>query len=478
MNGRVLSRVLSVASECVPLVKTGGLADVVGALPGALAGLGWEMRVLMPAYRGLRGGMAGWPEVFAEEGLFGGPGRVLAGAVDGVSVLLLDAPHLFDRAGGPYAGPGGDWHDNPQRFAALSWVAARIARLGLRDGWVPQVVHAHDWQAGFAPAYMAYGKVAVPSVLTVHNIAFQGWAPAAMLGDLRLPVTEFHPRGLEYYGSLSALKAGLITANAITTVSPSYACELMRPEFGMGLEGVIASRADRVSGILNGVDAGVWSPEAEPVPFSAKKMKGKALNRAALCAEFGLDVPGPLAIVVSRLTDQKGIDLIPAVLPEFIAGGGGLLVLGSGDTALEVAMLEQAARYPGRVAVRIGYDEALSHRMFAGADAVLVPSRFEPCGLTQMYGLRYGTLPVVAAVGGLADTVITANPAGIAAGVATGITFQPTDALAFGQALRRLLALHADAALWTKLQRNAMAQPVGWEASAAAYAALYESLTR
>ena len=479
MGKELRGRVLSVASEAVPLLKTGGLADVVGALPGALAAVGWQMRVLMPAYRGLRARIADWPVVMSDADLFGGPAVVRAGAVGGVGMLLLDAPHLFDRDGGPYAGPGGDWGDNPQRFAALSWIAARIAREGLAEGWRPEVLHCHDWQAGLAPAYLAYGGARdVGSVMTIHNIAFQGWAEASQLGALRLPQAEFHAGALEYFGGLSALKAGLITADAITTVSPSYAAELVRPAFGMGLEGVIAARAGQVSGILNGVDEAVWSPEVEPLPYSRRRLKGKAANRAALCAEFGLEVPGPLAIVVSRMSDQKGIDLIAAVLPDFIEGGGGLVVLGSGDPGLEAMMRTLAARHPGRVAVQIGYDEALSHRMFAGGDAVLVPSRFEPCGLTQMYGLRYGTLPVVAAVGGLADTVITANPAAMAAGVATGITFQPTDAVAFGQALRHLLTLHADPALWGRVQRNAMRQPVGWQASAAAYAALYESLRR
>ena len=479
MGKELRGRVLSVASEAVPLLKTGGLADVVGALPGALAAVGWQMRVLLPAYRGLRARIADWPVVMSDADLFGGPAAVRAGAVGGVGMLLLDAPHLYDRDGGPYAGPGGDWGDNPQRFAALSWIAARIAREGLADGWRPEVLHCHDWQAGLAPAYLAYGGARdVGSVITIHNIAFQGWAEASQLAALRLPQAEFHAGALEYFGGLSALKAGLITADAITTVSPTYATELVRPEFGMGLEGVIAARAGRVSGILNGVDEAVWSPEIEPLPYSRRRLKGKAANRAALCAEFGLEVPGPLAIVVSRMSDQKGIDLIAAVLPDFIEGGGGLVVLGSGDPGLEAMMRTLAARHPGRVAVRIGYDEALSHRMFAGGDAVLVPSRFEPCGLTQMYGLRYGTLPVVAAVGGLADTVITANPAAMAAGVATGITFQPTDAVAFGQALRHLLTLHADPALWGRVQRNAMRQPVGWQASAAAYAALYESLRR
>jgi len=469
-------RVLSVASEAVPLVKTGGLADVVGALPGALAAQGWNMRVLLPGYRALRAMAADWAEVWVEEGLWGGTGRVLAGEVAGMSVLLLDAPHLYDRDGGPYSGPVGDWPDNPRRFAALSWVAARLARDGV-DGWKADVLHAHDWQAGLAPAYLAYyGSGGVGSVMTVHNIAFQGWAPAWNLDDLRLPASQFHPGALEYYGGLSSLKAGLVTADRITTVSPTYAAELMRPEYGMGLQGVIAARAGVVSGILNGVDTAVWTPTAEPVPYTLGNMAGKAANRAALSAEFGLDVPGPLAIVVSRLTDQKGIDLLPVAVPGFIEAGGGLAILGSGAPDLEAQMVALAQRFPGRVGLRIGYDERLSHLMFAGADAVLVPSRFEPCGLTQMYGLAYGTIPVVAAVGGLADTVIPASPAAMAAGVATGISFHPTDAVAFGQALRQLVTLYADKPAWARVQKNAMRHPVGWEASAAAYAAIYDGL--
>jgi len=473
---QIRGRVLSVASECVPLVKTGGLADVVGALPGALAAAGWEMKVLLPCYRSLRGLAADWAEVLVEDGLWGGVGRVLAGEVAGISVLLLDAPHLYDREGGPYAGGAGDWPDNAQRFAALSWVAARLARDGF-DGWKPDVLHAHDWQAGFAPAYLNYyGSGGCGSVFTVHNIAFQGWAPAWMMSELRLPAQEFHPGALEYYGNLSSLKAGLVTADRITTVSPSYAAELMRPEFGMGMQGVIAARAGVVSGILNGVDTGVWTPGAEPVPYGVGAMEGKAANRAALCAAFGLEVPGPLAIVVSRLTDQKGIDLLPGMMPAFVEAGGGLALLGTGDPGLVAAMRRLAERFPGRVGVQIGYDEALSHQMFAGADAVLVPSRFEPCGLTQMYGLTYGTVPVVAAVGGLADTVIHASPAAMVAGVATGIAFHPTDAVAFGQAMRQLVDLFADKAAWAQVQGNAMRHPVGWGASAAAYAALYAGL--
>lgn len=474
---KIKGRVLSVASECVPLIKTGGLADVVGALPAALAPLGWQMRVLLPAYRSLRGHLQAMSEVWHQGNFFGGEGRVFAGQIAGIEVLLLDAPHLFDREGGPYSGPGGDWFDNARRFAALSWAGAEIARNGLSDGWRPDVLHAHDWQAGFAPAYLAYGgNGGVGTVITVHNIAFQGWAPASAMNDLRLPAEQFYPAALEYYGGLSSLKAGLVTADRVTTVSPNYARELMRAEFGMGLQGVIANRGGDVSGILNGVDTDVWSPEAEPLPYSINAMTGKAANRVALCQEFGLQVDGPLAILISRLTDQKGIDLLTSVIPEFVGAGGGLALLGSGDPAMEAAVRGLAAQFPGKVSVKIGYDEALSHRMFAGGDAVLVPSRFEPCGLTQLYGLAYGTLPLVSAVGGLADTVINANPAALAANAATGIVFHPVDALAFGQAMRQLITLYADQPTWTQMQKNAMSQPVGWATSAADYAALYEGL--
>ena len=477
-DSSVRGRVLSVASECVPLIKTGGLADVVGALPKALAGQGWDMRVLMPAYPGLLALLSNATELWTDPGLFGGPARVMAGRAAGMDILLLEAPHLYERAGGPYSGPGGDYADNPERFAALCWAAAMIARQGLADGWRPQILHAHDWQGGLASAYLRFGGASdVKSVITVHNIAFQGLAPALRIGSLRLPPWEFHAGSLEYYGQISSLKAGLMTADAITTVSPTYALELMRPEFGMGLQGVIAARVDAVHGILNGVDTALWDPGAEAFAYSAKTLKRKGEARAALIDEFGLgEVPGPLAIVVSRMTEQKGIDLIPQVLPDFIAAGGGLVVLGAGDPGLEAAMKQAEARYPERVGVWLGYDEGLSHRMFAGGDAVLVPSRFEPCGLTQMYGLRYGCVPVVAATGGLADTVITANPAALQAGVATGITFHPTDALAFGQALRHLVALHGNEKVWADVQKTAMKQDVSWDASSRAYAGLYESL--
>ncbi len=474
-------RVLSVASEAVPLIKTGGLADVVGALPAALGPLGWQMRLLLPAYPGVLAKLVAAREVWAAAELFGGPGRVMLGKAAGVEVLALDAPHLFAREGGPYSDAAGDFGDNPERFAALCWVASELARSGVAGGWRPDIVHAHDWQGGLAPAYLRYRGIEVPSVITVHNIAFQGVTGPERLASLRLPPEAYGPEGVEYWGNISALKAGLMTADAITTVSPRYADELMRPEFGLGLEGVIAARAGVVHGILNGIDTTLWNPETDTaiVPYSARALAGKAQNRALLQAEFGLaPVAGPLAIVVSRLTDQKGIDLLPEALPEFLESGGGLCVLGTGDAWAEDAMRALAARFPGRVGVKLGYDEGLSHRMFAGGDAVLVPSRFEPCGLTQMMGLRYGTVPVVSAVGGLADTVIGTSPASLGARAATGVVFHPVDALALRQALRRLVALHADRAAWAALQRRAMKADLGWDASAARYAALYEGLRR
>lgn len=474
-----MKRVLSVASEAVPLIKTGGLADVVGALPQALAGQGWHMRVMLPAYPGVLDRIGRADVVWASGNVFGGEGRVFAGQVGETEVLALDAPHLYDRAGGPYSAGGADFGDNAERFAALGWVAATIAHEGV-DGWKPEVVHAHDWQAGLVPWFLRDWGTGIPSVMTIHNMAFQGRFGADKLTAMRLAPSGFQREGYEYWGDVSTLKAGLMAADAITTVSPRYAEELMRAEFGLGLEGVMQARAEVLEGVLNGVDTEVWDPENDPgiAPYSAARLAGKARNRRALLAEFGLDpgLSGPLVILVSRLTPQKGIDLVPQAIEALIAGGGGLAVLGSGEGWAEDALHDLMRRHPGRVGVRIGYDEGLSHRMFAGGDAVLVPSRFEPCGLTQLYGLRYGCVPVVSAVGGLADTVIGATPATLGAGVATGIVFHPVDALGLEQALRRLLGLYADKGGWSAMIRRGMRTDWGWARSAAAYAALYDRL--
>ncbi|SIP86340.1 starch synthase [Paracoccus thiocyanatus] len=463
-------RVLSVASECVPLVKTGGLADVAGALPAALAGQGVEMRVLLPGYPAVMAAQAQARVLREIPDLFGGPARILRGALGRGVLHVLDAPHLFDRPGGIYLGPDGrDWPDNPQRFAALCRAAALIAAEGA-GGWRPQVLHLHDWQAGLTPVYLREAGVAdVRTLLTIHNIAFQGLAPAHMLSTLRLPAGLFNPQGIEYWGRISALKAGIVLADKVSTVSPTYAEELMTPEYGMGLEGVLADRAADFTGILNGIDLDAWRP-----PYDAPA--GKAPHRAALRAELGLpEAEGPLCVVVSRLTGQKGLDLLIEALPALLRCGGQLAVLGTGDPDLEAALSRAAAGHPG-VALRLGYDEALSRRMIAGGDAILVPSRFEPCGLTQLYGLRFGTLPLVALTGGLADTVINASAAGLAAGVATGLQFHPVDAAALAHALTRLCALWRQPAAWQRMMANAMAYPVGWDASARAYAQLFRQM--
>lgn len=467
-------KVLSVASELAPLVKTGGLADVAGALPAALAGQGVEMRSLLPGYPAVMAALSE-PETVAEiDSCQGAPAHLLSCKVQGVDLLVLDAPHLYDRTGSIYLGPDGkDWPDNPERYAALCHLGAEIG-AGLLAGWRPDLVHCHDWQAGLLPYYLKRRAIRVPSVLTVHNIAFQGLTPMDRAGALGIDVADLEAEGVEYWGKISALKAGLVFADRLTTVSPTYAEELMTPEFGMGLDGVLRARRADLSGILNGIDLEVWSPEVDAHIQPYKTPRGKAANRKALREEFGLpEAHGPLCVVVSRMTEQKGLDLLLDALPALLARGGQLALLGSGDPALEAAYREID---DPNVSVRLGYDEALSHRMIAGGDAILVPSRFEPCGLTQLYGLRYGTIPVVALTGGLADTVIPATPATLARQVATGLQFHPVTSGALTNALMRLCDLFEAPEIWSKTQRNAMAQPVGWAPSAEAYARLYADL--
>ncbi|MTH77974.1 glycogen synthase GlgA [Paracoccus aestuariivivens] len=471
-------RVLSVTSECAPLVKTGGLADVTGALPRALAIEGVQMRTLLPGYPAVMAALDENAVRIADfSDLFGGPARLLSGTAAGLDLLVIDAPHLFDRPGGPYIGPtGADWPDNPERFAALSWVGAYIAANGAAE-WQPLILHGHDWQAGFMPEYLRQmGSADIRTVLTIHNIAFHGIVGPDRLASLRLDPARFHSGGFEYWGAISALKAGLIGADALTTVSPRYAEELMTAEFGIGFDGVMRSRREQLAGILNGIDTEIWNPATDPQISTYQKPQQKQANKAALRAEFGLPASdGPLCIIVSRMTHQKGLDLVLEVMPTLLAHGGQLALLGTGERDLELAFSALAER-EANVAVRIGYDEGLSHRMMAGGDAILVPSRFEPCGLTQLYGLRYGTLPVVALTGGLADTVINASPAALARGVATGLQFSPVTAEAFRNAIVTMCNLYSDRNTWSKMQRNAMAQPVGWDQSARVYARLYERL--
>ena len=467
---------LSVTSECVPLIKTGGLADVTGALPRALKKHNIVVRTLLPGYPAVLKALKSFNVLKIIDDCFGGSARLLAGMHHELDLLVLDAPHLFNRDHGIYLDKNGeDWPDNIERFAALSRVAADIAG-GLINNWQPNIVHCHDWQAGLTPYYMKINSSQARSIMTIHNIAFQGIAPVRKRRVLGIPIKDFNPESVEYFGNISTLKAGLMYADKLTTVSPTYAQELMTSQFGMGMEGVLRYRKKDFVGILNGIDENIWSPEVDTEIINYKSPGGKKLNKIKLQKEFNLSqAQGPLCVVVSRLSEQKGLDILLEVLPTLLSRDAQLIVLGSGDSWLENEF--RNISHPN-VSVFIGYDERLSHRMIAGADAILVPSRFEPCGLTQLYGLRYGTLPVVASTGGLADTVVTASPAAIASQVATGIQFNPVTPLALSQALSKLCDLYEQPKLWSKLQRNAMKQPVGWEESAHSYAHLYKELLK
>lgn len=475
-------KVLSIASEIYPLVKTGGLADVAGALPHALAEHGIGMRTLIPGYPGVMERLSrdartarNYPR------LMGGRASVLAADIDGLALYVLHAPHLFDRPGGPYGDPSGQaWEDNWQRFAALSRAGADIAEGALAD-FVPDLVHAHDWQAALAVAYMRYGEAArTPSVVSIHNLAFQGHFPAAIFPQLGLPRKAMSIDGVEYYGGVGYLKAGLQAATAITTVSPTYAREIQLPEYGMGLDGLIRERSGDLHGILNGIDTAVWNPQTDlhiPATYSARSLNRRQENRRHVLQRFRMDDGGVLLFcVISRLTGQKGMDILAGLADELVALGAGLAVLGTGDPELEAAFRSAAERHPGRIGFIAGYDEALSHLLQGGADAILIPSRFEPCGLTQLYGLRYGCIPVVARTGGLADTVIDANEAALGAGVATGFVFEPDDGHALLHAMRRVRAVHGDPRRWSGMQRQAMKTEVSWTGSAARYGTLYRDL--
>jgi len=475
---------LSLASEIYPLIKTGGLADVAGALPRALAREGVATRTLIPGYPAILAKLEAAEPTRAYPTLFGAPARVLAAKAAGLDLFVLDAPHLFDRPGNPYLGPDGrDWGDNAQRFAALARVGADIAK-GAVAGFVPEVVHAHDWQTALAPAYLHYDGGARPGVvLTIHNLAFQGRFPASLLSALGLPARAMSIDGVEYFDGVGFLKAGLQFADRITTVSPTYAREIMTPEFGMALDGMLRARASVVEGIVNGIDDMVWNPATDPYlaqNYSALRVDLRLRNKTALQQRLGLaaNYETPLFGVVSRLTRQKGVDLLLAALPELIARGAQFALLGSGDKALEDGFAAAAFAHASAVSCAFAYDEPLAHLMQAGADFIVVPSRFEPCGLTQLCALRYGATPVAARVGGLADTIIDANDAAVAAGVATGVQFSPPDLPALSYAIERAFAFYRDVATMRRIRLNGMRADVSWRGPARRYAAIYRALAK
>lgn len=468
--------VLAVASEYYPLVKTGGLADVTGALPAALKPHGITTRTLLPGYPKVMQHLSSRETLHDFADLFGGPARLLGSA----DLIVLDAPHLYGREGNPYLGPDGkDWPDNWRRFAALGLAAGEFGCGGIGH-FKPRIVHAHDWQAALAPVYLRYWQGTAKSVLTIHNLAFQGQFPSKIFTDLRLPPSAFAIDGVEYYGAVGFLKGGLASADAITTVSPTYAAEIATPQFGMGLDGMIRARRAAVTGIVNGIDVDIWNPGTDtalPERYTAQWLTRRQANKQAIEQRFGLDRDdGPLFCVVSRLTWQKGMDILADTLDSLVAHGARLALLGSGEAWLEQAFAVAAQRHQGRIGVIAAYDENLSHLLQGGSDAILIPSRFEPCGLTQLYGLRYGCVPVVAQTGGLADTIIDANDAAISAGVASGLHFAPADAGALDHAIARAVALYREPGTWAQMQRMGMKMDVSWEKSAARYAALYRRL--
>jgi len=479
-------RILFVSSEIYPLVKTGGLADVSAALPQALAALGVEVHLIMPGYPGALAAAAD-KTLQAEIRDLAGQAvtRLFVARMPDskLPVWLVDCPSLFDRDGTPYQDRHGcDYADNAERFTHFTRVAAKIATGELVPGWRADVVHANDWHTGLLPLFLDAGDAPRPRTLfTIHNLAFQGLFPRETAASLGLAEGLCTPEGIEFHGRISFLKAGIRFADQLNTVSPAYAKEILTAEYGCGLDGLLRERAADLSGILNGVDHHVWDPATDahlPATFSTGDLSGKQVCKAKVQEELDLAAAPevPLIIWISRITHQKMADTTIDMLRELLRRDVQFAILGQGDPALEQRFHSAAADYPGRMAVRIGYEEPLAHRLYAGGDILLHPARFEPCGLTPLYALRYGTLPVVRRVGGLADTVVAASEETILTGRATGFTFEEPDGGAMLAALDRALAVHAQPVVWRKLQQCAMAGDSGWDASARRYLAIYRAL--
>ncbi|NOZ79779.1 MAG: glycogen synthase GlgA [Acidobacteria bacterium] len=473
-------RIAHVASEAVPIAKTGGLADVVGALAKALGHMGHRVFIVMPLYRQTMNGPIDaepvMPDIDAGEIRF----RIYRKHIGPVDYVLLDAPRLFARPA-PYGTSDGDYPDNPIRFAAFA--RAAILAISTVIGGA-DVIHCHDWQSALVPLLLGRDPLlggamtGTPTILTIHNLSYQGSFEPWAIDAARLPRELFTPEGFELYGTVNYLKGGILTASRLTTVSPRYAREILTPDFGYGLEKVLEARRNRLSGILNGLDTGVWNPSTDPYlarNYSRRDVtRGKRACRAALAAELLLDDDdSPLVAIVSRMAEQKGIDLVAAAIDGIVASGLRIAILGAGDDAVQNEVLEACHRRPGRAAVRIGYDEAHAHRSYAGADLLLMPSRFEPCGLGQMIALRYGTLPVVNAVGGLADTVrdLDTDPTG-----GNGFRIAQLTPEGISAALRRAAKTVRNPSRLLDARRRAMAENHDWKRPARTYEALYTEL--
>lgn len=474
-------KVLSVTSELFPLVKTGGLADVTGSLPKALLACGIDTTSMLPGYPAVLAAVGEHIPMMRFDNLLGEEAVLRHARYEELDLFLLDCPALFDRDGGPYIdGRGNDHPDNWKRFAALSRAAAEVAN-GALPGWTPDLVHTHDWQAALTSVYMREMGCDTPVVLTIHNLAFQGQYGADRLEALGLSPHLFTTDCLEYFGDISYLKGGLQTSDMITTVSPTYAREILTSRFGMGLDGVLNERVMALRGIVNGIDLDIWNPSTDPyLPrnYDSTSLKRKRENRSVLLDRFGLDQgDGPVFSAVTRLTWQKGMDMLADTADEVLYQGGRMIVFGQGDASIQEALRATAARFPGRMAVHVGYDEPTAHLIHGGSDAIVQPSRFEPCGLTQLYALRYGCVPVVSRTGGLSETIIDANDAAMSARVATGFQFHPVNTDGLRLALRRALDTYGDTRNWARLQNQGMKTRFSWERSAEKYAAIYNNLT-
>ena len=478
-----LRDILFVTSEVHPFIKTGGLADVSGSLPVALRALRRDVRIVLPAYRAALQRARNTVEMtqFSVHGS-DTPVTIREGRLPGTRVVVwfVDSPPHFDRPGGPYTDEEGrDWPDNAQRFTVFSRAVEKIACGEAGLAWRPELIHCNDWQSGLVPALLALRGERPATVFTIHNLAYQGLFSWDVFQTLHLPQTLWSMHAMEFYGQFSFIKGGIVFADMINTVSPNYAREITTPEFGCGLQDLLASRKDRLVGILNGADYSQWNPAKDPhlvKTYNAFTLEHKAANKAALQDRFHLprEPKTPLIGLIGRLVEQKGFDLLLAVLPQLLQRQVQVVVLGSGDKSLEDRLKRATVEYPRQVSAHIGYDESLAHLIEGGADMFLMPSRYEPCGLNQIYSLRYGTLPIVRRTGGLANTVIDATEENIANRTATGVVFDDATPQALLQAVDRALALYRQPRLWKKILFNGMQQDFSWRRSARQYLQLYQ----
>lgn len=479
-------RILFCASEIYPLIKTGGLADVAGSLPKALSKLGHDVRLILPGYRSVLARLKRPPKVVLQTRIYKQSVTLSQTTLPGsrLPLWLVECPELYDRPGGPYLQPNNQpWPDNALRFAVFSKIIANLAIDEYQLGWQPNLVHCNDWHTGLVPVYLYSETKAPATIFTIHNLAYQGVFDHATFNQLQIPNYFWHYERLEFHGQFSFLKGGLVFSDRINTVSPHYAKEIQTAQFGHGMETVLHYHKDRVSGILNGIDTQTWNPGTDTYiahKYNRQHLEAKTTNKLALQKRFGLPQSKKTLLlgVISRLVAQKGIDLILAVLPDVMQRDIQLVVLGSGEQEFEKQLNDAQQRWPNNVGLHLGYDEALAHLVEAGSDAFIMPSRFEPCGLNQLYSQRYGTLPIVTPVGGLFDTVVDADEASLAQRQATGFVLSSNTEYALLGAIDRALALYHQPAVWQSIMLTAMSLDFSWQKSAMAYLNLYQSSIR